>query len=50
MEIIITNVNGAQLGVECGVYYMKNANSEYFHEIPVITEDEALEYFFDNLN
>jgi hypothetical protein len=45
MELIATSESGAQLGYACGCYYFKYANSEYFHEIPCTTEDEAWDYF-----
>ena len=45
MELIATNNSGAQLGYECGCYYFKCANSEYFQEIPCDTEEEAWDYF-----
>ena len=50
MEVLLTAKNGAKLGYECGCYYMKFANSEYFEEIPAFTEDEAWDFFEDNLN
>ena len=30
MELIATNKSGAELGYECGCYYFKDADSDYF--------------------
>ena len=45
MELIATNKSGAELGYECGCYYFKDADSDYFEEIPCDTEEEAWEFF-----
>ena len=45
MELIATNKSGAELGYECGCYYFKDADSDYFEEIPCDNEDEAWEFF-----
>ena len=45
MELIATNKSGAELGYECGCYYFKDADSDYFEEIPCNTEEEAWAFF-----